>query len=209
MDFNGSFNQVTEELVMKVLPSLVIVRGHRFGGGAGFIWSADGLVLTNNHVLGRRTPVVKLNDESEHEAKLISRSAEEDLALLKIEASNLTPLEPALENPRVGEIAFAFGHPWGMRNSVTRGIVSALLNARTSQGQTLPVIRSDAPLAPGNSGGPLVNSRGQVIGINAMIMGGDQSLAISVQAARDFVKKVVGEEKIGVGDQQPIPEGVL
>jgi serine protease Do len=87
--------------------------------------------------------------------------------------------------------------------------VSALLNARTSQGQTLPVIRSDAPLAPGNSGGPLVNSRGQVIGINAMIMGGDQSLAISVQAARDFVKKVVGEEKIGVGDQQPIPEGVL
>ncbi|OGO24136.1 MAG: hypothetical protein A2Y54_01990 [Chloroflexi bacterium RBG_16_51_16] len=209
MDFNGSFNKVIEELVMNVLPSLVIVRGHRFGGGAGMIWSADGLVLTNNHVVGRRKPIIKLNDESEHEARLISRSPEEDLALLKIDASDLKPLEPAPENPRVGELAFAFGHPWGQRNSVTRGIVSALLNAKTSQGRTLPVIRSDAPLAPGNSGGPLVNSRGQVIGINAMIMGGDQSLAISVQAARNFVLKVVGEEKIGVGDQQPIPEGVL
>jgi S1-C subfamily serine protease len=105
---------------MKVLPSLVIVRGHRFGGGAGMIWSSDGLVLTNNHVVGRRKPIIKLNDESEHEARLISRSPEEDLALLKIDASDLKPLEPAPENPRVGELAFAFGHPWGQRNSVTR-----------------------------------------------------------------------------------------
>ncbi len=203
MNFNGAFTSVIEEFIQRVMPSLVIVRGHRTGAGAGIIWSADGLILTNNHVVGRHTPVVILNDDREFEAKLIARNPEIDLALLSINATNLPALSPSAIPVRVGELVFAFGHPWGQRNIVTRGIVSAVLTAQTKNGQSWPVIRSDATLAPGNSGGPLVNANGEVVGINAMIMGGDQSLAIASSVAREFVEKTLAET------QRPIAEGVI
>ena len=173
----------------------------------GIIWSADGLILTNNHVVGRRSPIVILNDDREFESKPIARNPDMDLALLSIYAANLTPLVPAPVAPRVGEMVFAFGHPWGERNVVTRGIVSAALSAQARNGERFPVIRSDATLAPGNSGGPLVNANGEVIGINAMIMGGDQSLAISISVARDFVSKVLAENKVEL--KRPISEGAI
>ena len=189
MDFNGTFTQVMDDLVQRVLPSLVIVRGHRFGAGAGIVWGADGLILTNNHVVGRHTPVVILQDDREFESRLLARDPDVDLALLSIDARDLTPLAPASALPRVGEMVFAFGHPWGQRNTVTRGIVSALVHAHNRRGDKLPVVRSDVPLAPGNSGGPLVNARGEVVGINAMIVGGDQSVSIAASVASEFVRK--------------------
>ncbi len=209
MDFNGTFNKVIDDLVEQVLPSLVIVRGHRYGAGAGIVWSEGGLILTNNHVVGWRAPIVQLLDDGEFESDILSRNPEEDLALLKIDAVGLKPLEPVLESPRIGELVFAFGHPWGQRNSVTRGIVSALITAHTRDGKRLPVVRSDAPLAPGNSGGPLVNALGQVLGINAMIMGGDQSLAIAISAAQEFVDKVVRENKLDKSAKRRVAEGVI
>lgn len=189
MNFNGTFTQVIYDLVQQVLPSLVVVRGHRFGAGSGIVWDSNGLILTNNHVVGRRTPIVLLQDDREYESKLVARDPDVDLALLSIDAAGLTPLRPASVSPRVGEMVFAFGHPWGQRNTVTRGIVSALVSAQNRRGETLPIVRSDAPLAPGNSGGPLVNAMGEVIGINAMIIGGDQSVSIASSVAVDFVKK--------------------
>lgn len=195
MDFNGTFTQVMNELVEKVLPSLVVVRGHRFGAGAGIVWDANGIILTNNHVVGRRLPIVLLQNDQEYESRLLARDPDVDLALLSIDATELTPLKPASVSPRVGEMAFAFGHPWGQRNTVTRGIVSALVSAQNRRGDKLPVIRSDAPLAPGNSGGPLVNASGEVIGINAMIVGGDQSVSIAASVARDFVSKTLATQK--------------
>jgi serine protease Do len=191
MNFNGTFTQVIAELVEQVLPSLVVVRGHRFGAGSGIVWDANGLILTNNHVVGRHTPVVMLQDDREYESKLIARDPDVDLAILSIETTNLTPLKPAAVSPRVGEMVFAFGHPWGQRNTVTRGIVSALVSAQNRRGDKLPIVRSDAPLAPGNSGGPLVNAYGEVIGINAMIVGGDQSVSIASSVAVDFVNKAL------------------
>jgi len=189
MNFNGTFTQVIHELVQQVLPSLVVVRGHRFGAGAGIVWDANGLILTNSHVVGRRTPVVLLQNDHEYEARLLARDPDVDLALLSIDASHLTPLKPASVSPRVGEMVFAFGHPWGQRNTITRGIVSALLSAQNRRGDKVPIIRSDAPLAPGNSGGPLVNASGEVIGINAMIVGGDQSVSIAASVISNFVNK--------------------
>jgi serine protease Do len=189
MNFNGTFTQVISDLVEQVMPALVIVRGHRFGAGAGIVWDANGLILTNNHVVGRRTPIVILQDDREYKSRLIARDSDVDLALLSIDATGLTPLEPAPVSPRVGEMVFAFGHPWGQRNTVTRGIVSALVTAQNRRGDKLPVVRSDTPLAPGNSGGPLVNAKGEVVGINAMIVGGDQSVSIAASVASDFVKK--------------------
>ncbi len=189
MNFNGAFTEVIHELVQQVLPSLVVVRGHRHGAGAGIVWDANGLILTNNHVVGRRTPIVLLQDDHEYEARLVARDPDVDLALLSIDATDLTPLRPASVSPRVGEMVFAFGHPWGQRNTVTRGIVSALVIVQNRRGDTLPIVRSDAPLAPGNSGGPLVNASGEVIGINAMIVGGDQSVSIAASVAVQFVRK--------------------
>jgi len=207
MDFNGAFTRVLDEYVQRIMPALVLVRGHRHGAGAGVVWSADGLILTNNHVVGRRPPVVILQDDREFGAQLVARNPDMDLALLSIAATGLTPLPPAAGAPRVGEAVFAFGHPWGQRNIVTRGIVSAVLSAQTRGGEHFPVIRSDATLAPGNSGGPLVNASGEVIGLNAMIMGGDQSLAISIAVAHEFVKKVL-EERQDLSRHR-VPPGVV
>jgi serine protease Do len=203
MNFNGRFTQVIDELVQRVMPSLVVVRGHRFGAGAGIVWEANGLILTNNHVVGRHSPVVVLQDNREYESRLLARDPDVDLALLSIDATGLTPLLPASVAPRVGEMVFAFGHPWGQRNTVTRGIVSALVHAHNRRGEQLPVVRSDVPLAPGNSGGPLVNAKGEVVGINAMIVGGDQSVSIASSVAVDFVKKAT-KERI-----QPVPHDVI
>jgi serine protease Do len=189
MNFNGTFTQAVHELVQQVLPSLAVVRGRRFGAGSGIVWDANGLILTNNHVVGRHTPIVLLQDDGEYESQLIARDPDVDLALLSIDATGLTPLRSASISPRVGEMVFAFGHPWGQRNTVTRGIVSALVTAQNRRGDKLPVVRSDAPLAPGNSGGPLVNAAGEVVGINAMIVGGDQSVSIAASVANEFVKR--------------------
>lgn len=209
MNFNGTFTQVIAELVEQVLPSLVVVRGHRFGAGSGIVWDANGLILTNNHVVGRHTPVVLLQDDREYESKLIARDPDVDLAILSIETTNLTPLKPAAVSPRVGEMVFAFGHPWGQRNTVTRGIVSALVSAQNRRGDKLPIVRSDAPLAPGNSGGPLVNAYGEVIGINAMIVGGDQSVSIAASVAIDFVKKATANRNYSNKRVQPTPQDVI
>ena len=211
MNFNGTFTQVMNELVLQVLPSLVVVRGHRFGAGAGIVWGANGIILTNNHVVGRRLPIVLLQNDQEYESRLLARDPDVDLALLSIDATHLTPLKPASVSPRVGEMVFAFGHPWGQRNAVTRGIVSALVSAQNRRGDKLPVIRSDAPLAPGNSGGPLVNASGEVIGINAMIVGGYQSISIAASVARDFVSKTLANQKTEghAGRRHHGPEDVI
>lgn len=209
MNFNGTFTQVIHELVEQVMPSLVIVRGKRFGAGAGIVWAENGLILTNNHVVGQRTPIVVLQNDGEYESRLLARDPDVDLALLSIEATHLTPLKPAAAPPRVGELVFAFGHPWGQRNTVTRGIVSALAFAQNRRGETLPIVRSDVRLAPGNSGGPLVNANGEVVGINAMIVGGDQSVSIAVSVVDDFVSKALANKIIQGPSNQRTPEDVI
>jgi len=190
-------------LVQRVRLSLVIVNGHRFGFGAGVIWSADGLILTNAHVVQKRRPYVRLDDEREFEARLVARDREIDLALLEIEARDLPALPVAEGLPRVGEMVFTFGHPWGQRGSVSGGIVSAIAAAQAGGRRGgLPIIRSDAPLAPGNSGGPLVNGAGELVGINAMIVGGDQSIAIPATVGRDFVRASLAARPDRVREQE-------
>ena len=209
MNFNGTFTQVIHELVQQVLPSLVVVRGHRYGAGSGIVWDANGLILTNNHVVGRRTPIVLMQDDREYESRLLARDPDVDLALLSIDATGLTSLKPASVTPRVGEMVFAFGHPWGQRNTVTRGIVSALVTAQNRRGDRLPIVRSDAPLAPGNSGGPLVNASGEVIGINAMIIGGDQSVSIAASVATEFVRRATANGNAANRKDHPTPRDVI
>jgi serine protease Do len=106
-------------------------------------------------------------------------------------------------------MVFAFGHPWGQRNTVTRGIVSALVTAQNRRGDKLPIVRSDASLAPGNSGGPLVNASGELVGINAMIVGGDQSVSIAASVATDFVKKAMANANYANLKAQRTPNDVI
>jgi serine protease Do len=170
----------------------VAVFDKRFGAGAGIIWSTDGLVLTNRHVLGRHHPKVLLNDERQLQAEVIATDEEVDLALLRVESGDLTAVRIGDSTQlRVGELVFTLGHPWGQRNAASFGVVSQLGNAQTRGRRGLiPIIRTDARLAPGNSGGPLLNAAGEVVGINTMIVGGNQGIAIPSAVAVDFVENV-------------------
>jgi serine protease Do len=177
-----------DALVRRVSPSLVVVRNHH-GAGAGIVVGSDGLILTNNHVVGRHTPAVLLADDGEYEGQLVAREPEIDLALLKIAASGLEAMPFVIaKDVRIGELAFALGHPWGQRGFLTSGILSALGTAQTrGRRGSIPILRTDVPLAPGNSGGPLVNAAGELLGVNTMIVGGDQSVAVPAWIAREFI----------------------
>lgn len=178
--------------VTSARPSLVAIFAKRYSAGAGIIWSADGLVLTNCHVLGLHRPKVLLADERQFNAEVIATDEEIDLALLRIGATDLPAAQIGDSTQlRVGELVFTLGHPWGQRNAASFGIISQLGNVQTRGRRGLiPIIRTDARLAPGNSGGPLLNAAGEVVGINTMIVGGDQGIAIPSAVAIDFVEKV-------------------
>lgn len=174
------------QLVDRARPCVVQVRSGWRGAGAGIIWRADGHILTNYHVIaasqrGAPTQVV-LADGRTFAAQVVDHNSTLDLALLKIAAQDL-PVLPIGDSTRlrVGELVIAIGHPWGQTNIVTAGIVSGLrtIASRDNQHQ-IPYIQSDVRLAPGNSGGPLLNAAGEVVGINAMIAGGDLSVAIPI-----------------------------
>jgi serine protease Do len=191
LNFSGALGEALTDLVQRIQSSLVVVRNRRSGGGAGFVWDEHGLILTNSHVVGKHAPQVVLQDDRELEARLVAQNAEIDLALLAVDAAELPAARIAASLPRIGEMVFAFGHPWGQRGYVSSGIVSALPTARAGLNRNLTLIRTDAPLAPGNSGGPLVNGSGEVIGVNSMIVGGDQSIALPVSLAYEFVQSAL------------------
>jgi serine protease Do len=138
------------------------------GVGSGFIISADGYVLTNAHVVeGADEVFVTLTDKREYKAKIIGSDRRTDVAVVKIDGSNLPRLTMGDSSKlRVGEWVIAIGSPFGLENTVTAGIVSA--NSRDT-GDYLPLIQTDVAVNPGNSGGPLINMRGEVVGINSQI----------------------------------------
>jgi len=181
------------EMIARVKPGVVQVHSGRHGAGSGIVWRANGGILTNFHVIAageRGAPIqVLLPDGRSFDARVLDRNPALDLAMLAIDAQDL-PAVPVGDSSRlrVGELVFAIGHPWGQRGVVTAGIVSALgaVPVRDSN-QTAQYIRSDVRLAPGNSGGPLIDAQGNVVGINAMIFGGDLSVAIPSHVAGDWV----------------------
>ena len=185
----AALNSALDELLERVRPLLVLVTNRRRGAGAGVL-AGDGLVLTNLHVVGRaRSMLVVLDDETSFEARVIAGDPHVDLALLKIPANGHPAAVFSTATPRPGELVYAFGHPWGQRNVLTGGVLSAVTTLRGRNGE-IPVLRADVQLGPGNSGGPLLNAAGEVIGLNAMIFGGDQSVAIPASLIRSFLAGV-------------------
>jgi serine protease Do len=172
-----SVSSASAEMIGRAHGSVVQVQSWGRGVGAGVVWDEDSLVLTNHHVVagGRRGARVKvvLHDGRPFDAEVVKRSSDLDLVLLRIEeALGDLPTAPVGDSDklRVGGLVYAIGHPWGRLGAVTAGVVSGL-GVVGGPGGSARYIQSDVALAPGNSGGPLLSARGEVVGINAMIFG--------------------------------------
>ncbi|MDB5940978.1 MAG: DegQ family serine endoprotease [Ramlibacter sp.] len=182
----------------RVMPRNVPVRGQ----GSGFIVSADGVILTNAHVVKDASEVtVKLTDRREYRAKVLGADPKTDVAVLKIEAKNLPVVALGnVKDLRVGEWVLAIGSPFGFENTVTAGVVSAK-GRSLPEDSAVPFIQTDVAVNPGNSGGPLFNSRGEVVGINSQIYsqsGGYMgvSFAIPIDVATHVKNQIVTTGKV-------------
>ena len=190
-----------------------IGQGHRqnrnrqdpFGTGSGFVISTDGFIVTNNHVVNNTEKIlVTLSDGRELEAKLIGQDPPTDIAVIKIYADNLHVISFGNSDElQPGQIAIAIGNPLGFQCSVTAGVVSALgRTLRSESGRLIDdVIQTDAALNPGNSGGPLVDSNGKVIGVNTAVIMHAQGLcfAVSSSIAQFVTGKLIMEGKVRRG----------
>lgn len=208
--------ETVSQIVQNVKPSVVSIKAEGNSGsgtGSGFIYREDGYVVTNNHVAapaingGKLT--VYLQDKTSFEAKLVGRNASYDLAVLKIDATGLKPVNIGDSSAiNVGDLTVAFGSPLGLTGTVTSGIVSALNRPVTAGGADdqsfISAIQTDAAINPGNSGGPLVNGQGQVIGVNSAIAtlgNGPQSgsiglgFAIPINQAQRVITEIIQSGK--------------
>jgi S1-C subfamily serine protease len=168
------------------------------GQGSGFILNKDGLILTNNHVIDNAQRVeVMLSDKHKYKATVMGVDKNHDLALLKIDAPNLVPAVLSESNGLVvGQRVYAIGNPFGLQGTMTRGIISSIRSIRGPNNNPIEdAIQTDAAVNPGNSGGPLLNSRGEVIGITTLIAnnGADQSSGIGFAIPVNTAKAVIAD----------------
>jgi S1-C subfamily serine protease len=172
------------------------------GAGSGFIFSSDGLIFTNHHVIaGANKIMVGLLNENEIEATLIGSDPDTDIAILKIYGHGFSVAQLGdVSQLQIGQFVIAIGNPFGYQHTVTAGVISALgRTLQTQSGRQVDnVIQSDAALNPGNSGGPMITTSGEVIGVNTAIIQGAQGLSFSVDinTAKEIARQLLASGKV-------------
>ena len=190
----SALNAELEKVVARARASLVRVANGR-GAGSGTLWHADGLVVTNAHVVGRGPVRVTLPDGRELPARVLAADPAQDLAALRVEANDLPTADLGDSRAlRAGELVLAVGHPWGVPGAVTAGVLigaGAGLPQLTEGGREWLAV--SLHVRPGHSGGPLVDARGLLVGINTLMHGPDVGVAVPVHVVKAFLQGALAE----------------
>jgi serine protease Do len=195
MDTVAAAQLESADVIDRVLKSLVQVRNGRRGAGAGTIWHPRGLIVTNAHVASRGPLRVELQDGREFDAELLAVDRERDLSALRITAEDLPTIQLTdSQAAKSGQWVMAVGHPYGVVGSATGGVVIGM----GRQWPEMPPAKRDwlvvgLHMRPGHSGGPLVDVRGRLLGINTMINGPDVGFAIPTHVIVEFLKGMMGK----------------